>query len=177
MALVVLRFAVGAQQQHATISRALGELAQHRVLLLAGQQMKHVVAHHQIKPGPVQFAFEGLVQAAGQQPAAAAAGVIREGFAALLQHQLTGLEHRQRSISAGVEQLWKFIAGAGAHHQHLLRIAGCAADRGSGDLVQNVVAGDGVLNALAIAAPVVAVEIKGGHRAPPWSCLNDGRHG
>ena len=81
------------------------------------------MAHHQIKAGALQFVVEGLIQGGEVQSAAAAAGVICNGFAALLQHQLTGLEHRQRSISAGVEQLWKFIAGAGAHHQHLLGIA------------------------------------------------------
>ena len=85
--------------------------------------MQHVVAHHQIKPGAVEFAFEGFIQRGEEQPAAAAAGMFREGFAALLQHQLTGLEHRQRSMTAGVEKLWKVIAGTGAHHQHLLGIA------------------------------------------------------
>ena len=47
---------------------------------------------------------------------------------------------------------------------HLLGIAGQAPHRCGGDLVENVVAGNGVLDALAIAASVVAVEIKRGHQ-------------
>ena len=76
---------------------------QHRGLLFAGQQVNHVVAHHQIKAGALQFAFERLIQRGEQQAAAAAAGVICNRFAALLQHQLTGLEHRHCSVSAGIE--------------------------------------------------------------------------
>ena len=127
-----------------------------------------------IKPSAFQFALEGLVQGVLQQPAAIAAGMIGQGLAALLQHQRTGLEHGECGISAGIEQMGQVIARARAHHQHLLCIAGCGLNRCSGDFVENVVAGNGVLNALAVGAAVVAFEIKRGHRGSAMKPPNDG---
>ena len=108
------------QQQHPSISRACVRSrnivsCSHRA---ASAALWHTESGERPSVGP-----RAPPSACREQPAAAVAGVIRNGFAALLQHQLTGLEHRQLRISTGVEQCWKFIAGAWTHHQHLLGIA------------------------------------------------------